>query len=37
SANMGQQARQATKGKGSGLAWPGLLRRLDRINPDYCN
>ncbi|SOY94069.1 putative ALDOLASE PROTEIN [Cupriavidus taiwanensis] len=37
SANMGQQARQATKGKGSSLAWPGLLRRLDRINPDYRN
>lgn len=37
SANMGQQARQATKGKGSNLAWPGLLRRLDRINPDYRN
>ena len=30
SADVGEQARQATKGKGSGLAWPGLLRRLDR-------
>ena len=35
SANMGQQARQATNGKGSNLAWPALLRRLDRIQPDY--
>jgi len=23
------------KGAGGGLAWPGLLRRLDRINPGY--
>jgi hypothetical protein len=27
------QSRQVTKGKGAGLAWPGLLRRLDRIDP----
>ncbi len=37
SADVGEQARQATKGKGSGLAWPGLLRRLDRIQPDFRN
>jgi len=24
-----------TKGAGGGLAWPGLLRRLDRIDPSY--
>lgn len=30
-----QQSRQVTKGKGAGLAWPGLLRRLDRIDPSY--
>ncbi|GIX25379.1 MAG: class II aldolase [Caldimonas sp.] len=31
-----QQARQVTRGQGAGaLAWPGLLRRLDRRNPGY--
>jgi ribulose-5-phosphate 4-epimerase/fuculose-1-phosphate aldolase len=30
-----QQARVATKGQGGMLAWPGLLRRLDRIDPSY--
>ena len=29
------QSRQVTKGKGSGLAWPSLLRRLDRLDPSY--
>lgn len=30
------QARQATNGVGAGaLAWPGLLRRLDRVDPSY--
>ena len=30
------QARQATRGMGAGaLAWPGLLRRLDRTDPSY--
>jgi ribulose-5-phosphate 4-epimerase/fuculose-1-phosphate aldolase len=24
-----------TQGAGGGLAWPALLRRLDRLNPDY--
>ena len=29
-------ANQVTKGKGAGaLAWPGLLRKLDRIDPSY--
>jgi ribulose-5-phosphate 4-epimerase/fuculose-1-phosphate aldolase len=28
-------AKQVTRGLGSSLAWPGLLRRLDRSNPGY--
>ena len=30
-----QQAVQATRGLGAQLAWPGLLRRLDRRLPGY--
>ena len=30
-----QQAAEATKGLGSSLTWPGLLRRLDRRTPGY--
>src|SRR3954447_22785849 len=31
-----EQARMATLGKGPGeLIWPGLLRRLDRLDPSY--
>ena len=30
-----QQAAQVTKGLGGNLAWPGLLRRLDRETPGY--
>ena len=30
-----QQADQVTKGLGGNLAWPGLLRKLDRIDPGY--
>ena len=31
-----EQARVATRGVGAGaLSWPGLLRRLDRIDPGY--
>lgn len=30
-----QQAAQVTKGLGGALAWPGLLRRLDRRLPGY--
>jgi len=26
-----------TKGLGGGLAWPGLLRKLDRVNPGYAS
>jgi len=29
------QAKQVTKGAGGSLAWPALLRRLDRIDPSY--
>jgi ribulose-5-phosphate 4-epimerase/fuculose-1-phosphate aldolase len=29
------QAKQVTRGAGGGLAWPGLLRRLDRLDPSY--
>lgn len=30
-----RQARTVTKAQGGMLAWPGLLRRLDRIDPSY--
>jgi len=30
-----QQAKTVTKGLGGALAWPGLLRKLDRIDPSY--
>ena len=29
------QAQQVTRGAGGGLAWPGLLRKLDRIDSSY--
>jgi ribulose-5-phosphate 4-epimerase/fuculose-1-phosphate aldolase len=29
------QAAQVTRGAGGGLAWPGLLRKLDRVDPSY--
>jgi ribulose-5-phosphate 4-epimerase/fuculose-1-phosphate aldolase len=32
-----EQARVVTKGLGGALAWPGLLRKLDRKNPGYAN
>lgn len=28
-------AKQVTRGAGAHLAWPGLLRKLDRLNPGY--
>jgi ribulose-5-phosphate 4-epimerase/fuculose-1-phosphate aldolase len=34
-AGAGAAARQVTRSAGGGLAWPGLLRRLDRIDPSY--
>src|SRR5215468_10411542 len=30
-----QQAKVVTRSAGGGLAWPGLLRKLDRVNPRY--
>ena len=30
-----EQARQVTLGAGGRLAWPGLLRTLDRLDPDW--
>lgn len=32
-----QQWEMVTRGAGGGLAWPGLLRKLDRLNPGYRN
>ena len=32
-----EQARVVTKGLGGALAWPGLLRKLDRHNPGYAD
>jgi ribulose-5-phosphate 4-epimerase/fuculose-1-phosphate aldolase len=29
------QMQQVLKGLGGALAWPGLLRRLDRLDPSY--
>ncbi|HKO54869.1 MAG TPA: class II aldolase/adducin family protein [Thermoanaerobaculia bacterium] len=29
------QAQQVTRGAGGALAWPALLRKLDRVNPGY--
>jgi len=34
-AGMQAQAKQVTRGAGGALAWPGLLRKLDRHNPGY--
>ncbi|MFK8012493.1 MAG: class II aldolase/adducin family protein [Marinicellaceae bacterium] len=34
-ATMRQQAQQVTKGLGGQLAWPGLLRKLDRIDSSF--
>ncbi|HET7503893.1 MAG TPA: class II aldolase/adducin family protein [Kofleriaceae bacterium] len=31
----GRMARTATRGAGGALAWPGLLRKLDRIDPGF--
>ncbi len=32
-----KQAQQVTRGLGGTLAWPGLLRKLDRVNPGYAD
>ncbi|MDX1497145.1 MAG: class II aldolase/adducin family protein [Salinisphaeraceae bacterium] len=34
---ISEQARVVTKGLGGALAWPGLLRKLDRKNPGYAD
>ena len=34
-ANMGEVMRVVTVGQGANLAWPALLRKLDRENPGY--
>ncbi|MFC3674417.1 class II aldolase/adducin family protein [Ferrovibrio xuzhouensis] len=31
------QAKEATRGMGGSLAWPALLRKLDRLDPGYRN
>jgi ribulose-5-phosphate 4-epimerase/fuculose-1-phosphate aldolase len=36
-AGVKQNVVTVTKGLGGALAWPGLLRRLDRINPGYAD
>ena len=33
--DAGEQIRLVTRGAGSALVWPGLLRRLDRSDPSY--
>ena len=30
-----QQAKQVTRSAGGGIAWPGLLRKLDRLDPSF--
>ncbi len=34
-AGIAAQSKEVTKGMGGSLAWPGLLRKLDRKNPGY--
>ena len=34
-ATAAEQARVATRGMGSKLSWPGLLRKLDKRSPGY--
>ena len=29
------QSAQVTRGLGGALAWPGVLRKLDRLDPSY--
>ena len=31
------QAQEVTRGLGGQLAWPGLLRKLDRKDPSYAH
>jgi ribulose-5-phosphate 4-epimerase/fuculose-1-phosphate aldolase len=32
-----EQAKQVTRSAGGSLAWPGILRKLDRVNPGYAS
>ena len=34
-AGIRAQAKQVTRSAGGALAWPGILRKLDRTNPGY--
>jgi ribulose-5-phosphate 4-epimerase/fuculose-1-phosphate aldolase len=34
-ASAGEQAAAVTRGRGASLTWPGLLRRLGRLNPGH--
>ncbi len=36
-AGIAAQQEEATKGLGGQLVWPALLRKLDRMNPGYCD
>jgi len=36
-AGIQAQAKQVTLSAGGSLAWPGILRKLDRVNPGYAN
>jgi ribulose-5-phosphate 4-epimerase/fuculose-1-phosphate aldolase len=36
-AGIQAQAKQVTRSAGGSLAWPGILRKLDRVNPGYAN
>ena len=36
-AGIAAQQEEVTKGLGGQLVWPGLLRKLDRKNPGYCD
>jgi ribulose-5-phosphate 4-epimerase/fuculose-1-phosphate aldolase len=37
SAGVKENVVAVTRGLGGGLAWPGLLRKLDRLNPGYAD
>jgi ribulose-5-phosphate 4-epimerase/fuculose-1-phosphate aldolase len=36
-AGIQAQAKQVTRSAGGSLAWPGILRKLDRVNPGYAS
>jgi hypothetical protein len=33
--NMAEVMKVATAGQGPGIAWPALIRKLDRTDPSY--